>query len=514
MKFGLEDNIIEKIIRVLEDQPKVDKAYIFGSRAKGNYRPDSDIDIAVNGYDLTVEDLLKMSAAIDKLRLGHEVDLVDYGNIKEKALWEHVDRIGIEIYSSWRDYNLNEVYKFGSGLSKSADQFGYGYGFLSFKDIFDNYFVPNELISMVNSTFNEQESCSIRFGDVFLTRTSETDEDLGMSCVALKDYPKATFNGFTKRLRPKGDIEILPRYAGFYFRSPKFRAAVSSMSSVTTRASLNNGMLSQLKITVPPIREQQAIADTLTSVHNKIDLLHRQNETLESIAKILFRQWFVEQEDWKVGLLADEFDFVMGQSPKGEFLNEDREGMVFYQGCSDFCFRFPAPRIYTTAPTRTAKSLDTLISVRAPVGEMNMAIEDCCLGRGVAAFRYRQNNEYYSYTYYKLGSLMTEIKRFEDNGSVFGSIGKEDFKKIENPIPPKNLIDKFQDYVRPLDEKIILNHYNIETLIKVRDTLLPKLLSVKLVLKCHNKCLSPPNLTSNPSPSRYSEASAGNTSMV
>src|SRR5690606_29717992 len=109
-----------------------------------------------------------------------------------------------------------------------------------------------------------------------------------MSCVALKNYPKATFNGFTKRLRPKGNVEILPEYAGFYFRSPKFRATVSGMSSITTRASLNNGMLAQLTIDVPSIEEQKAIADTLISLNRKIELLEKQNLTLESIAETFF----------------------------------------------------------------------------------------------------------------------------------------------------------------------------------------------------------------------------------
>jgi len=158
----------------------------------------------------------------------------------------------------WKEYSLNEVYEFASGLSKDREEFGFGYGFLSYKEIFDNFFVPGQLTNLVNSTEQERINCSIKRGDVFLTRTSETDDELGLSSVALKDYPDATFNGFTKRLRPKGQIKILPEYAGFYFRSPRFRAAVSSMSSITTRASLNNGMLSELKILVPSIEIQCA----------------------------------------------------------------------------------------------------------------------------------------------------------------------------------------------------------------------------------------------------------------
>ena len=167
----------------------------------------------------------------------------------------------------------------------------------------------------------------------------------------------------------------------------------------------------------------------------------------------------------------------MGQSPLGTELNETGQGIIFYQGRTDFGFRFPTPRIYTTAPTRIAKPFDTLISVRAPVGDMNMAYEECCLGRGVAAFRYRINNGFYSYTYYKLRSLIEPIKQFEDNGSVFGSIGKDDFKNLEIILPPKYLVEDFQKKAKPLDDKIIVNTAQIRTLTTLRDTLLPKLMS-------------------------------------
>ena len=151
--------------------------------------------------------------------------------------------------------------------------------------------------------------------------------------------------------------------------------------------------------------------------------------------------------------------------------------MIFFQGRSDFGFRFPEPRVYTTSPTRIAKPLDTLVSVRAPVGDINMAFEECCLGRGVAAFRFKHNTKFYSYTYYKMKSLTEQIKQFEDSGTVFGSIGKDDFKKLECVIPPSELILKFQKNAKPIDDKIKSNTQQIRTLTQLRDTLLPKLMS-------------------------------------
>ena len=235
----------------------------------------------------------------------------------------------------------------------------------------------------------------------------------------------------------------------------------------------------QIKVSLPPLPEQIQIASILSSLDDKIDLLHRQNKTLEQLAETLFKQWFVEEaeEKWGVGTIEDEFDFVMGQSPLGATLNENKNGMIFYQGRTDFEFRFPTPRVYTTHPTRLAKKFDTLVSVRAPVGDMNIAIEDCCLGRGVAAFRYKHNTSFYTYTYYKMRSLMGQIKQFEDSGTVFGSIGKDDFRKLENFLPPENLIQQFQNKVKSFDDKIYSNTNQIMTLIQLRDTLLPKLMS-------------------------------------
>jgi type I restriction enzyme S subunit len=194
----------------------------------------------------------------------------------------------------WKTVPLGELYEFSSGLSKPRAEFGFGHGFLSFKDVFYNYFAPPRLAELVNSTEKEQQSCSILKGDVFLTRTSETMNELGMSCVALEDYKRATFNGFTKRLRPKRTTNIVPEYAGYYFRSPTFRREVTAMSSMSTRASLNNEMLGRLKIVLPPVETQSAIGSILKSLDDKIELNRRMNATLEAMARALFQSWFVD----------------------------------------------------------------------------------------------------------------------------------------------------------------------------------------------------------------------------
>ena len=264
-----------------------------------------------------------------------------------------------------------------------------------------------------------------------------------------------------------------------YFLLHYLKTIIINNESGSVFGAVNKTALSNITFFLPPPPKQKAIAAVLSSLDDKIDLLHRQNKTLEQMAETLFRQWFVEEADegWEESTLPDEFDFLMGQSPKGTSFNEEGIGTPMYQGNADFDFRFPNRRIYTTEAKRLAQKYETLISVRAPVGEQNMAIEECCIGRGVAAFKYKEKPEHYTYTYFKMRSLMDEIKLFNNEGTVFGSISKTDFQSLVITIPPKIVVYKFQNEVKPIDDKVIENTIQIRTLEKMRDTLLPKLMS-------------------------------------
>lgn len=273
--------------------------------------------------------------------------------------------------------------------------------------------------------------------------------------------------------------DIFSKFLYYILCNPEFTEYTVLTSKGAKMPRGDKDAIKDFELQLPPLPEQKVIASVLSSLDDKIDLLHQQNQTLEALAETLFRQWFIEEakEDWEEGKLGDEFDFTMGQSPPSATYNENGEGIPLYQGNADFGFRFPTNRIFTTEPKRFAEKHDSLISVRAPVGAQNMANERCCIGRGVAAFRYKEDQSKFSYTYYKLASLMNEIKQFNEAGTVFGSISKSDFENIDILIPPKNLIEKFQNEVKPIDLKIFENSIQIQTLTQLRDTLLPKLMN-------------------------------------
>lgn len=196
--------------------------------------------------------------------------------------------------SEWKKVKLGDLYTVHNGLSKGRKFFGKGFPFLSFTTVFNHYFIPDRLDSLVLSTEKEREACSIRRGDVFITRTSETMDELGMSCVALKDYPNATYNGFTKRLRPITEEETLPEFIGYYLRSPQFRGKFMAFSAMTTRASLANDQLLSMEICYPNMDQQRKIAYILSRYDSLIDNYQRQIKLLEEAAQRLYKEWFVD----------------------------------------------------------------------------------------------------------------------------------------------------------------------------------------------------------------------------
>lgn len=192
------------------------------------------------------------------------------------------------------EYNFSELYEIASGISTTKEQAGHGSPFVSFSTIFNNYFLPEELPDLMDTSDIEQETYSVKEGDILLTRTSETIDELAMSCIALKNYPCATFSGFAKRLRPKTQRIVYHKYLGFYLRGYLFRQAVTNHSIMTLRSSFNEEIFALLKLYLPKYEQQKLIGDLLYSIEQKIQLNNAINAEMEKMAKILYDYWFVQ----------------------------------------------------------------------------------------------------------------------------------------------------------------------------------------------------------------------------
>lgn len=178
------------------------------------------------------------------------------------------------------------------------------------------------------------------------------------------------------------------------------------------------------------------------------------------------------------GVLSDIATITMGQSPKGDTYNEDGIGTVFFQGRAEFGFRFPTRRLYTTDPKRMAQNNDVLMSVRAPVGDLNVAYEDCCIGRGLGAIHSKDNHQ--SFVLYTMFALRDQLDVFNGEGTVFGSINRDALKSMPVSIPSREVVDKFESIVSPMDAEIKNNYVESCHLQAIRDSLLPRLMSGEL----------------------------------
>ena len=255
---------------------------------------------------------------------------------------------------------------------------------------------------------------------------------------------------------------------------------INRMDSGSAIPSTDRYEIYGIEVELPPIKYQQKIVCLLEFLNKKIELNNRINDNLEQQARAIYQQMFIDNPDssWELGILSDIANITMGQSPNSNSYNEEGNGTIFFQGRAEFGFRFPSVRLFTTEPKRMACENDTLMSVRAPVGDLNVAHKDCCIGRGLAAIHSKNNHQ--SFVHYTMFSLKKQLNVFNGEGTVFGSINRNALNEMPILIPSDEKLDKFESIVAPMNAAIRNNYDEICRLEQLRDTLLPKLMSGEL----------------------------------
>ena len=234
---------------------------------------------------------------------------------------------------------------------------------------------------------------------------------------------------------------------------------------------VNRNHVNLCPVKIPDRATQDAIVEVLDSIVDKIALNNRLNDYLEQLVDGKFQELFG-------GLnfnatLSDVAEITMGQSPAGSSYNEEGAGIIFYQGRGEFGWRFPKRRLYTTEPKRLACEGDVLMSVRAPVGDLNVAFENCCIGRGLAAI----HSETPSFALYLMRFLKPQLEAYNGEGTVFGSINGKALKSLEVALPSHNEVMQFESFAAPIDALIRSNENETRKLNNLRNYLLPKLMS-------------------------------------
>ena len=401
-----------------------------------------------------------------------------------------------ESMSEWKEKKLYEVcQKITDGSHYSPVAVIKGYPMLSVKDMREYDFDFSSCKNISNEDFCKmrQNDCIPQVGDVLVAKDGSYLKEI----FCCKEYRDIAILSSIAIFRPNQNI-ILPDFLCYLLKTPFIFNYISK--NCVSGSALPRIVLKSFKdvcIPVPDLFTQSEIAGILSSLDAKIETNNKLNEKLEEMAQAIFKSWFVDfepfkdkpfhetelgmiPEGWEVGSLSDIATITMGQSPCGTSYNENGEGIIFYQGRTEFGFRFPSIRLYTTAPSRFAEVGSTLMSVRAPVGDINMALLRCCIGRGVASIK--SNCDCDSYIYYLMKSLKKRFDIYNGEGTVFGSVGRDTLRGLLITIPPSSVISDFEMNISKIDSRIKTNELESQRLASLRDTLFPRLMSGELIV--------------------------------
>lgn len=357
--------------------------------------------------------------------------------------------------------------------------------------------------SYVNWGFTEVEQRNfekfqLKKNDIIVARTGAT---IGVNLLVREDL-KSVFNNGLIRVRAKEDL-CNPLYLYYNFRTNNYYGYIESISGGTsTQPNMQINSLLRYEISLPSLPEQIAIASILSSLDDKIDLLHRQNATLEKMAETLFRQWFVEEakEEWEETSLVKHTEAFRGLSYKGSGLTEvglglpmhnlnsvyegggyKYEGIKFYNG--DFKERHlvnPGDIIVTnTEQGHDFKLIGFPAIIPNYYGEKGLFSQH--IYKLIPLRDTYLSNEFIYYL------LMTPVVREQitaaTNGSTVNMLAIDGLQRPVFKLPSKEYVEKFSSIVSNYWKKKNLNQNQIRTLTALRDTLLPKLMSGEVWLE-------------------------------
>ncbi len=380
------------------------------------------------------------------------------------------------------------------------------------KEDFENYLTPQKAESL--------KKAIAKRGDIIITHRGT----LGQIAYIPFNSERENYVISQSQFRVSLKKELInPIYFTYYFHtvegqkrllSFKSHVGVPALAQATTNFKL-------LKFPYISIKEQDKIAKVLSDIDSKIELNNKINAELEAMAKLIYDYWFVQfdfpisetqaQEmnrpdligkpykssggkmsynpqlkreipvGWEVKSLSEIANITMGQSPSGTSYNESGDGEVFFQGSTDFGWRYPNVRQFTNEPKRIANKGDILLSVRAPVGTLNIADRKCCIGRGLAALNSKDKTN--SFLFYVMVYLKQIFDRRNSVGTTFGSITKDDLYSLKTIYPSSKLIKQYDAIVCKYNEKILNNHKQNKDLENLRDWLLPMLMNGQIKIK-------------------------------
>ncbi|HPJ12452.1 MAG TPA: restriction endonuclease subunit S [Caldisericia bacterium] len=489
MKYGLGENQLSEILDIFRKYPEVEEAILFGSRAIGTYKEASDIDIAIKGKDVSVIIATKIQSDLEDTYLPFFFDIISFPSITNQDLIKHINTKGISIYrAGWKKCKLGDV------VENISERYIFEKNqkvvFLNTSDVYDGNVNNHELVD--SSTLPGQAKKRISFGDVVFSEIRPINKHY-----AVIDFESSNYVVSTKLmvLRPTKDIDL--KFFLAFLTSDKTLSCLQTLAEDRsgTFPQITYQILASLEIDLPPLHKQKEIASILSCLDDKIDLLHRQNKTLESIAQTLFHQWFIKEADEKCEfeILSKSCNIVdCLHSKKPEQVDLENSSSYLLQvynigedGNIDLSNKFCVSESDYKEWTKRieVKHGDIVISKTGRVGAM-MQIPHYVtagIGRNLVVIRPRK-----SVTKEFLKDLMfsswmrDQIETNTSDGTILRSLHVKNIEQLKTPICKSEKINDYSNFIFPIHKKQENNLIQISTLKKKRNILMKVLLENKL----------------------------------
>lgn len=404
--------------------------------------------------------------------------------------------------SEWKETELQEVAEvqtgpFGSQL-KNEQYITGGTPVVTVEHI-QNFRIVNFVYPSITKEDKERlNKYLMKAGDILFTRVGSVD----LSAYVNENQDGWMFSSRMLRVRP--NKEISSRFLSYFFQQKSFRDYILNISVGATMPSINTGILKTIPISFPPLPEQTAIASVLSSLDDKIDLLHHQNTTLEKMAETLFRQWFVEEskEEWEKIRLDSIVEIINGVSYKSDDLNSsktsmvtlksfDRNGGFRMDGFKEYTGKYKEQHILkegdlVVAHTDITQEADVIGNPVMVIG--NPKYDTLIFSMDLVKVISKDQNYSNEFLY-----LLMKSREFKEhclgysNGSTVLHLSKKAIPEYELKLPPNKLINEFSLKVKPLVQKQFRNQTQIRTLMAMRGTLLPKLMSGEVSVEIYKE---------------------------
>jgi len=357
----------------------------------------------------------------------------------------------------------------------------------------DGLFNFEDLVYISEIKFEKLKRSAVYPGDILLAKTGAT---IGKVTIFPGKFEKGLIASSCAKISiDENKADII--YIFYFILSDLGYKQILASSTGATRPTINLTPISKIIIFLPPFPEQQKIAEILSTVDQAIEKVDDSIAKTERLKKGLMQELLTKgighkefkdteigriPKEWEVVRLKEskEIDLIMGQSPPGKSYNKKGEGLPFIQGKAEFGNMYPSPILWTTQPTKIAEEGDILISVRAPVGDVNICPYRLCIGRGLAAIRIKEgSNIFYFYWFQKEKQRIESIGK----GSTFKAITKDELSNIFIPFPSLPEQQKIAEILSTVDKRLVLLRNKKEKMERIKKGLMNDLLTGKRRVK-------------------------------